>query len=215
MKENTPNSAYAPESADSEVEVRAKYILGRLGFSWEELKGKRILDIGAGPAEFGAAARKKGINIISLDRKLRDSDDTPPYQNKGYILGSAEHLPFADESFDIVMSHASIPLHAAVDRNDVLHFIEEIRRVLKRGGECRFGPVGVGGALFPVEDSSQPVDVERTAHVDIEEEVRKTSLKTTALLRELIPNLQNSTDDPMAQRNNFYSFRKESAEEPT
>lgn len=206
--ENAPDNSIRGEGIDDIIEARARYILGRLGLSWESLKGKRVLDIGAGSAEFGAAARKQGIEIISLDRTLLDDDGTPPYQKEGYVQGSADKLPFADESFDIVVSHASIPLHAAIDRADVNRFLEEIRRVLKPGGECRFGPVGVGGALFPIKDLNERMNVSWVAEADEDKEVRETSLKTTTLLRELIPNLKNSTDDSMAQVNNFYSFTK-------
>ncbi len=194
---------------DSHTEARANFILGRLGFSWEELKGKRILDIGAGSAEFGAAARKKGIDMVSID--LSPFYERKPYQKEGYVQGSGYHLPFADESFDIVVSHASVPLDAD-DREHVIRSIEEMRRVLKRGGECRFGPVGMGGALFPMGDLEQRASGVSNASWEeedtVDEKVRKTSLKTTALLRELVPDLKNSTDDPIAQTNNFYSFKK-------
>lgn len=204
IMEKHPEHSPMGESINTEIEERANYILGRLGLSWEELKGKRMLDIGAGTAEFGATAREKGINVVSLDRFARDSKGTTPYQKEGYVVGSADHLPFADESFDIVVSHASVPLFAT-DREEALRFINEIKRVLKHGGECRFGPVGLGWALFP-----QDARIEnRFEGMREDEVVRHTSLKTTALLRELIPNLQNSTDDSFAQTNNFYSFIKE------
>jgi ubiquinone/menaquinone biosynthesis C-methylase UbiE len=207
--EGIPSGLDKQDSADSEVEARAEYILGRLGFSWEALEGKRILDIGAGSAEFGAAARKRGVEIVSLDPKPLDDRDEPIFQKEGYVQGDAKHLPFADESFDVVVSHASVPLHAAVDKVAVQHFLEEIRRVLKKGGECRFGPVGVGGALFPADESNRFPDIEGMTSDDVEKAIQETSLKTTALLRELIPDLKNSTDDPFAQTKNFYSFTKE------
>ena len=211
MVKDFPDNMPQEESPEDQVDARADFILGRLGFSWEDLRGKKILDIGAGSAEFGAAARKKGIEVVSLDRKLIDDEGVAPYQKEGYVQGSGDHLPFADESFDIVVSHASIPLHAAFDRKDVSRFIEEIRRVLKKGGECRFGPVGVGGAFFPVgdpEERASGVSNASWAEDTVDERVRKTSLKTTALLRELVPDLKNSTDDLLAQTNNFYSFVK-------
>ena len=208
---NTPDNVRSEESPDAHIGARADYILGRLGFSWEELKGKRILDIGAGSAEFGATARTRGIEVISLDRKVLDDEGVAPYQKEGYVQGSGDRLPFADGSFDIVVSHASVPLHAD-DREHVRRFIEEIRRILKKGGECRFGPVGVGGALFPMGDPEERAggvsNAGWTEEDTVDERVRKTSLKTTALLRELIPDLKNSTDDSLAQTNNFYSFTK-------
>lgn len=202
--EHTPHNFPETESADSDIEARANYILGRLGLSWEDLKGKRILDVGAGSAEFGAAARTKGVDVVSLDRQLGDSDG-PPYQKQGYVVGTADRLPFADESFDMVLSHASVPLLAS-NRREVLCFVEEIRRVLKKGGECRFGPVGMGGALFPQDETAGVED--RFEGMSEDEAVQETSLRTTAVFREMIPGIQNSTDDPMAQVNNFYSFKK-------
>jgi len=167
-----------------------------------KIRGTRI-------SSFPQLAEKFKLNYTV--KRNATIQDLKRYQKEGYVQGSGDHLPFADESFDIVVSHASIPLHAAFDRKDVSRFIEEIRRVLKKGGECRFGPVGVGGAFFPVGDPEERASGVSNASWEedtVDERVRKTSLKTTALLRELVPDLKNSTDDLLAQTNNFYSFVK-------
>ena len=52
---------------DRETVERAEFILERLGLTWENLRGKLVLEIGAGSAEVSEVARKKGLSVVPLD----------------------------------------------------------------------------------------------------------------------------------------------------
>jgi ubiquinone/menaquinone biosynthesis C-methylase UbiE len=137
------------------VEKRAQAILNNLGFkSFDELKGKTILDIGSGQAEFGLGAKKKGINVIC-------SDVDPENQKKGieqgldYRIIDALNIPLKDNSFDLVLSHGSVPIifHR---REQLILALKEVKRILKKGGEFRFGPTHLVASLLDLETLFTP-----------------------------------------------------------
>lgn len=113
-----------------------------LGLTPENIHGN-VLDIGAGEAEFGKFfSGKKETSVTSLDKKSGD----------GIVQGDVRNLPFSDNTFDLVVSHASIPnifisfcseskspekeTHEAVSQA-----LSEIIRILKPEGEARLAPI--------------------------------------------------------------------------
>lgn len=52
---------------DAHNEAIAETYFTDLGLDWESLKGKKILDLGSGLAEFAQAVKKSGIDVVSLD----------------------------------------------------------------------------------------------------------------------------------------------------
>lgn len=123
------------------VNERAEYILETLGLHWEDLQGKHVLDLGAGNAELARAATQRGIDTIqSID--LNPSMQDPTVEKLDlYQKADAAALPFPDESFDLVVSHAAPP--TLIDANNapaIVAIVHEALRVLKPGGEFRFGP---------------------------------------------------------------------------
>lgn len=158
MKENI-------ENVDS-VEKRAEFILGRLGLKWEDLKGKKILDIGAGSAEVAQAAAKKGIRVFSLDIN-RPEDSVGGVE---YVIADAHNLPLVRESFDLVIAHAAPPALISGGKEEAKKVFYEAVRVLKSGGEFRWGPATDAGLfeegqLFsPEEEESFSTD-QRVARV--------------------------------------------------
>jgi SAM-dependent methyltransferase len=112
-----------------------------LGLSWEQLQNKEILDVGAGEAGFARAARLRGIRVTSVDIEqggMGHEGKIPadvPYIVADFRTGVA--LP--DESFDLIVGRASI--HSMVEvQEDMETVIREAKRLLKPGGEFRFGP---------------------------------------------------------------------------
>ncbi|WP_255171522.1 methyltransferase domain-containing protein [Natrononativus amylolyticus] len=100
--------------------------------------GDAVLDLGSGSGtdafvaalHVGESGRVTGLDMtdeqLTKARRLRDRAglETVAFE-RGYI----EELPFADESFDVVMSNGVINLSAAKDR-----VFEEISRVLAPNG---------------------------------------------------------------------------------
>lgn len=118
------------------VEAHAEYVLAFLGLTWDDLRGKRVLDIGAGRAELARVGKRHGVEIVSLDIR---SPGANIHASVPYQLGDALRMEFPAGSFDIALCHAG-PLTMAAGTAWQRPFINESLRVLKTGGELRFAP---------------------------------------------------------------------------
>ncbi len=106
--------------------------------------GARILEVGSGPAEFW----RRNVDRIDPTWRLTLTDLSPGMieaargvlrDGAEYAVADAQELPFADESFDVVL--ASHMLYHVPDRPRAL---AEIRRVLVPGGRLHAAANGVG-----------------------------------------------------------------------
>jgi SAM-dependent methyltransferase len=113
--------------------------------------GMRVLDVAAGTGNASIPAAKTGAEVTA-------SDLTPELFDAGrrraeaegvtleWVEADAEHLPFEDESYDVVMS--SIGAMFAPHHQDVA---DELVRVCRPGGTIgmlNWTPEGMIGALF-------------------------------------------------------------------
>lgn len=128
--------------------------LKNLGLKKEDLSGKRILDVGAGSRGFAHSTVSQGIpaEIYSLEPRFailpeqKDSlfasyaeyTDIPLVKGKT-VAGVAEKIPFADNSFDLVISHFAFPVWSPSSKS-LRQFYKEAARVTKPGGEIRLYP---------------------------------------------------------------------------
>jgi ubiquinone/menaquinone biosynthesis C-methylase UbiE len=124
-----------------------------LGFEREELRGKTILDLGAGPeGRLGQDIHmdwesKLDLKIISLSpdfahKKYEFVESPIPGSEKQQSLenptaGLAEQLPFTDKSFDETLALYSVSQYA---EENFKMWIPEICRTLKDNGIARIGP---------------------------------------------------------------------------
>jgi len=123
--------------------------LENFGLKPEQITGD-ILDIGAGDGEFAKNFKNKdGVKITSVDKVVEN-------ENSEVIVCDVRDLPFDDEAFDLILSHASIPnvfinmyseeflevskreMKKALDKT-----FNQIIRVLKPGGEIRLSPIRI------------------------------------------------------------------------
>lgn len=86
--------------------------------------GRRVLDVGAGPPQFGVAFRQAGASYLPLDR-----DPAAGAVQETGVVATAEGLPFRSGSVDVVFSsnlleHVREPERVA----------DELLRVVKPGG---------------------------------------------------------------------------------
>jgi SAM-dependent methyltransferase len=113
--------------------------------------GMRVLDVAAGTGNASIPAAERGAEVVA-------SDLTPELLEAGraraeaagveleWVEADAENLPFADDSFDVVMSSIGAmfaPHHQAV--------ADELARVCRPGGTIgllSWTPEGMIGALF-------------------------------------------------------------------
>ncbi|HEY1625561.1 MAG TPA: methyltransferase domain-containing protein [Streptosporangiaceae bacterium] len=118
--------------AGHEVHVcRYREAHGLLRWLGGDLRGLRVLDVAGGDGYWAGQARKRGAWAVALDLdagKLRRGGTLtdPP----GLVRGDALRLPFADGTFDRVMSICAIEHF-----DDGPLALDEIARVLKPGGE--------------------------------------------------------------------------------
>lgn len=107
-----------------------RFILSQLG----SLEGKTVLDIGAGLGESSVYFAQQGSQVTMVDispemvELARRLSEKHGVNIQAYVM-SAEDLPFADETFDVV--YVANTLHHIHDRGRML---QQIRRVLRPGG---------------------------------------------------------------------------------
>ncbi|MDQ3932632.1 MAG: methyltransferase domain-containing protein [Actinomycetota bacterium] len=99
--------------------------------------GERVLDIGCGDGRVTVMISSAGASAVGLDRSLVMARSA---SEKGVttVVGDAVALPFADGTFDAVLSNAA--LHWVSDHYAAVH---EIARVLAPGGRMA---IRLGGA---------------------------------------------------------------------
>jgi SAM-dependent methyltransferase len=125
----------------------AAHLVGFAGVA----SGETVLDIGTGTGVVAITAANAGARVSAIDltpallqeavqnAKVADVDVT-------WTEGDAERLPYADGSFDIVLSQFG---HMFAPRPDVV--VAEIHRVLKRNGRVAFAtwpPEELIGQIF-------------------------------------------------------------------
>lgn len=102
-----------------------------------------VVDLGAATGSAARALEKRfrGAKIVAVDiahRMLRVGRKKTSWLSKtGFTQARAEHLPFADESIDVVFSNMLLPWIS-----DPQAVFKEIARVLKKGGVFAFATLG-------------------------------------------------------------------------
>ena len=151
-----PELAGVPESAvESFAGVANPFSLGRLA------PGERVLDLGSGAGTDSLVAAQMvgpqgsvtGIDMTpEMLENARASAAEMGADNVSFVEGEVERLPFADGSFDVVISNGVIDL--VPDKDAVFG---EIFRVLAPGGRLQIADVTI----------QQPVSEEARRNIDL------------------------------------------------
>lgn len=133
-------SRYLGELADFEAHARARYEFEPYIPEFAQFsssRGLKVLEIGVGiGADYlewlkaGAYATGVDLSAISVERARRRCELAG--HQAALRVADAEHLPFPDNTFDVVYSYGV--MHHSPDTPQCLR---EARRVLKPGGEAR------------------------------------------------------------------------------
>src|SRR5689334_1989018 len=148
--------AKVPESAvESFAGVANPWTMGRLSL------GERVLDLGSGAGTDSLVAAQMvgpegSVTGIDMTRemlaKARSCAATMGVANVEFVEGEAERLPFADASFDVVISNGVIDL--VPDKDAVF---SEVFRVLAPGGRMQIADVTI----------QKPVSEEGRRNIDL------------------------------------------------
>lgn len=151
-----PELANVPEGAvESFAGVANPFSLGRLA------AGERVVDLGCGAGTDSLVAAQMvgpGGSVTGIDMtpemlaKARQAASDLDAVNVEFLEGEIEHLPFADESIDVVISNGVIDL--VPDKELVF---AEIYRVLCPGGRIQLADVTI----------QQPVSEEGKRNIDL------------------------------------------------
>jgi arsenite methyltransferase len=142
-------------SAESFAGVANPFSLGGLQ------SGEHVLDLGCGAGTDSLVAaqmvspdgRVVGIDMTAeMVAKARDSARTMGAANVEFLEGEAEHLPFDEGTFDVVLSNGVVDLIPDKDR-----VFGELYRVLRPGGRLQLADVTI----------QRPVSEEGRRNIDL------------------------------------------------
>lgn len=117
-----------------------------LGINPIEMKGKLVLDLGAGENEkFSKEAKKEEINVVSVSPHiLKPKKITKEFLN-GWLHQSisarGQQLPFKDNTFDYEVALNSVPFFLPYSEDEYVNFFSEVARTLKPRGKAYFYPI--------------------------------------------------------------------------
>ena len=151
-----PELANVPDSAvESFAGVANPWTMGRLS------PGERVLDLGSGAGTDSlVAAQMVGErgSVIGIDMtpemlaKARSAAASMGVANVEFVESEAEHLPFPDASFDVVISNGVIDL--IPDKDAVF---TELHRVLTPGGRMQIADVTIQNPVS--EEGRRKIDL--------------------------------------------------------
>lgn len=129
----------AVEAIDSNV--RPESYLRDLGIELSELEGKKVLGVGGMPqGDVAFAAKATGAEFFTVNPGIDYRDYTKP-EGAVHTSGLAQELPFADDSFDIELAHASVPGYLPKVESEYRSMFSEMLRTVKPNGEVRIYPI--------------------------------------------------------------------------
>jgi ubiquinone/menaquinone biosynthesis C-methylase UbiE len=130
-----PNADEKPFELPNDPKIQ-KYPLQMYRYlaSKADITGKQVLEVGSGRgggARYLAGALKPafytGLDLAQSAVDLANKLNT--HSNLKFIQGSAEEIPLADNSIDVVLNVESCHAYGSVEK-----FLSEVKRVLKPGG---------------------------------------------------------------------------------
>jgi SAM-dependent methyltransferase len=103
-----------------------------------DVAGRDVLELGCGAAQWSILLAGAGARVVGLDYSERQLDHargamTAAGVDFPLVHGSADALPFADETFDLVFAD-----HGANRFVDPFAWVPQAARVLRRGGRLAF-----------------------------------------------------------------------------
>jgi ubiquinone/menaquinone biosynthesis C-methylase UbiE len=174
------NYGYAPIGSEPALSLKDEDEINRYPIqlyhylaSRANLAGQEVLEVGSGRGG-GAAFIKKyhhpkkvtgldiAINAVRLAREHYGAEGVE------FVQGSAEQLPFADESFDVVINVESSHTYGSVPK-----FLSEVKRVLRKGGYFLCTDIRSSRDVVAFKQAMHSCGMELMIEEDISEQVRR------------------------------------------
>jgi SAM-dependent methyltransferase len=185
------------KNREEENRERADYVLSALGLTMEDLKGKDVLDIGTGTeANLMLAAIQEGVNVVGVDAQKQEEN----VRGVQYIYGDFGNIHFEDESFDLIVSHAAPPLTGHMIEGGLEMYINKVKKLLRSGGEFRFGPADACGGLIEEEIFTEEEDKSFT------NEQRMNRIQKKGL--EVLQSIDSTIEKDMSTSRGFFILKK-------
>ena len=121
----------------------------------DSLKNKKVLDVGSGRGAFVRALKKKGIDIIGIDKSL----EKDVVYDESVICANAQSMPFKQDLFDFIYSTWSILTYSSESKEIKLNVIKEMTRVLKPNGRIRLSPIEPTKIIKLIKKNNLPLKV--------------------------------------------------------
>ncbi len=159
------NRAYWNRTSD-EYQERNKEFIGRAEPRWGvwqiaeselqilgDISGKDVLELGCGAAQWSILLARQGARPVGLDNSERQLDHARELMAEAgvdfpLVHSSAEEVPLADESFDVVFCD-----HGALSWSDPYTTVPEAARVLRPGGLLAFSTTSALAAICWSEEN--------------------------------------------------------------
>ena len=123
-----------PESVWKNPSIESYYLLNR----WFGLEMKHFLDLGCGLGRHTVLFAKNGFNVSCFDISEDAIDRTKKWceeenLNCDFKVGDMIKLPYKDNTFDCILCRNVI---SHTDTEGMKTIVSELKRVLKKDGEC-------------------------------------------------------------------------------
>ena len=140
-----------------------------------EVADRDVLEVGSGAGQCSRWIRRQGGRSYGLDLSLRQLQHARRLDDETgtavpSVLGTATHLPFADDSFDVVFSSFG----ALQFVSDIADAVAETARVLRPGGRFAFSITHPTRWMFPDDPTEAGLVAsqsywDRTPYVEIDD----------------------------------------------
>ena len=169
-----------------------------LGVDLEQLRGKRVLEVGSGKSpRFAKEAEKHGVELFSMNPEFKVGDVRKEFLKGNSRIANmldrmqgknnrpkaaaalAQELPFRDEIFDQIIGEYSVPYYLPREQKEYDDALSEMVRVLKPGGKAVLYPVDADDEQYLHESFSKLDDRAEFAIELVDEEQKNYRLTVT------------------------------------
>ena len=152
LKNPNQNFSYKPGTIEANGQPEGGRDLSTyeniLLFNRDELDGKVVLDLGAGPeSKFAKELEESGVNtkVISLSPDFSEGKYSKKVREllpDGKLVAAVgQDMPFKNETFDRIFALHVLHVGEHISNEVFLEIVHEIVRVLKKGGQAKLGPM--------------------------------------------------------------------------